>query len=203
MNTAELYNLAKAGNDHALWSLCLNYKPLFISESRKYASAMADLMTTEDWISEGNILVWDIISKDNYDETREWGAYLKKAVRWRFNKIYENHVMRGNWTIGAEAIHDDDGFTRFFGAGFGDRFYVESGKAEKYREQARLRQKRWYEKKIAEEDAERERLGLEPLWRPSLASEEEKKMHRAEARERQAERVKQYQSSHKEEIATR
>lgn len=34
--------------------------------------------------------------------------------------------------------------------------------------------------KDMKEDAERERLGLEPIWRPSRTAEEEKERHRAE-----------------------
>ena len=73
----ELYLQARSGNEQALWRLCTDYRALFISESQKYATAMADLMDTSDWISIGNILVWDIVSKGNFDPTvSSWGGYL-------------------------------------------------------------------------------------------------------------------------------
>ena len=198
----DLYLLARSGNEQALWRLCTDYKALFISESQKYATAMADLMDTSDWISIGNILVWDIVSKGNFDPTvSSWGAYLKTAVRWRFTKVYERHVTKGNMVITFQCVHtDEDAFTRYFGKGYGDRYYGVSDKAEKYRNSQRERNRRYQAKRYAEIDRARAEQGLPPVYRPSLATEEEKARHREQVEAKRKEGVKRYQQEHKEEI---
>ena len=205
MTHEELYQMARGGDQDALWTLCTDYRALFISESRQYATAMGDIMEAEDWISIGNILVWDIVQKGNF--TGEgWGGYLKKAVRWRFTKEYERHVRRGNMVIGFEAVHepgDESFFERNFGAGFSDRGYTISQKAEGYREKERERQERYYRKKAARIDAERAAQGLPPVYRKKYATEAEKAAHAAEVKERQMERIRQYQKEHADEIKVR
>ena len=198
----DLYLQARDGNEQALWRLCTDYRALFISESRKYATAMADLMDTSDWISIGNILVWDIVSKGNFDPTvSSWGAYLKTAVRWRFTKVYERHVTKGNMVITFQCVHtDDDSFTRYFGKGYGDRYYGVSEKAEKYRNSQRERNRRYQAKRYAEVDRVRAEQGLPPVYRPSVATEEEKARHREQVEAKRKAGVKRYQQEHKEEI---
>ena len=75
MTHEELYLEARAGSETALWQLCTDYRPLFRSESRKYATAMGDIMDADDWICIGNTLVWEIIKKGNFSKnTSSWGA---------------------------------------------------------------------------------------------------------------------------------
>ncbi len=79
MTHEELYLEARAGSETALWTLCTDYRPLFIAESRRYATAMGDLMEKEDWISIGNTLVWDIVRKGNFSkDTSSWGHTLRR-----------------------------------------------------------------------------------------------------------------------------
>ena len=85
-----LYEQARNGSVTALWRLCVDYKPLFISESRMYKTAMGDIYDTDDWISLGNILVWEIVSKGNFDaESGAFGAYLKQSVKFRFSTVWD------------------------------------------------------------------------------------------------------------------
>ena len=72
----ELYGLATDGDETALWTLCRKYEPLFKSEAKLYRRKMADAYDTEDFISIGYILVWDITKKQNFSETIDGGKVL-------------------------------------------------------------------------------------------------------------------------------
>lgn len=63
-----LYALAVSGDETALWTLCRKYEPLFKSEAKLYRKRMAEAYDTEDFISIGYILVWDITKKQNCRE---------------------------------------------------------------------------------------------------------------------------------------
>ena len=71
---------------------------LFRSEAKLYRNKMADAYDTEDFISIGYILVWDITKKQNFSEEIDggqssFGGYLKQAVRWRYSKLFTDYSL--------------------------------------------------------------------------------------------------------------
>ena len=194
----ELYNFAKDGDETALWTLCRKYEPLFKSEAKLYRNKMAEAYDTEDFISIGYILVWDITKKRNFSETIDggkasFGGYLKQAVRWRYSKLFTDYSLK-NLICTGEAEDCRGNLTRT---------YAVDEKAEIYKEQQRERSRRSYDRKAAEIDRIRAEQGLTPIYRPSRATEEEKTRHDEEVKARRNERVKAYQKEHQEEIRAR
>ena len=197
-SSEELYGLATDGDETALWTLCRKYEPLFKSEAKLYRNKMADAYDTEDFISIGYILVWDITKKQNFSETIDgekasFGGYLKQAVQWRYSKLFTDYSLK-NLVCTGETEDCRGNITRT---------YAVNEKAEVYREQQRERNRRCYDRKIAAIDAKRAEQGIEPVWRRSRATEEEIAEHDEQMRLRRYERVKEYQREHKDEIKAR
>ncbi|MBR1477359.1 MAG: hypothetical protein IJ608_05290 [Lachnospiraceae bacterium] len=145
-----LYGMAVDGDETALWTLCRKYEPLFKSEAKLYRNRMADAYDTEDFISIGYILVWDITKKQNFSETIDggkasFGGYLKQAVQWRYNKLFTDYSLK-NLVCTGETEDCRGNITRT---------YAVNDKAEVYREQQRERNRRYYDRKIAAIDAKR------------------------------------------------
>ena len=181
----ELYSLARGGDMKALERLCTDYRPLFISESMGYRGRM-ETMDTEDFIQEGFITVWKIVEKGNYQPASgSFGGYLKQAVRFRFNRIWTDFCMKNMVLVG----ETED----FQGVGYTTRAYGIADCAERCRKQTRERARRWRARKAAETDRQRAEQGLEPIYRPSLATEEEKAAHAEEVRQRKLARERAHQ----------
>lgn len=198
----ELYGLAHAGSEEALKILCDDYKPLFISASEPYWHKM-ETHSVEDFIQEGWICVWKVCSKGNYDTgSGSFGGYLKQAVKYHYAGLWQKYTQK-NLVCQYEAVHaadSEDAFIRNFGTGYADRYYGIDSKVEKYRAQQKERNRRLAIKRAKEIDAEREKHGLPPIYRPSMATEEEKAAHAEEMVAKRKERVKAYQQEHKDVI---
>ena len=187
----ELARQAMTGNERALWTLCKSYEPLFKSEARLYQYKMADAYDVEDFISIGYITVWDIIRKGNFDpETGAFGAYLKQAIQWKFRNTFRDFAMKNMVCIGV----DED----FYGTT--TRAYVVHEFVEKEKEAQRKWTRRWYIKRAERIDAERAEQGLPPIYRPSLATEEEKAAHAAQVKANRTAAVKRYQTEHADKV---
>ena len=191
MMTNELYAQAASGDQQALWTLCKNYEPLFKAEAQLYRYKMADAYDMEDFISIGYFVVWDIIRKGNFDPSESaFGAYLKQAVRWKFRNTFRDFAMKNMVCVGV----DED----FYGTT--TRAYVVHEFAERERRLTRERQKVWYKKNAERIDAERAAQGLPPIYRPSLATEEQKAAHAAQVKANKAAAVKRYYEEHSDKM---
>ena len=76
-------------------------------------------------------------------------------------------------------------------------------RAETYREEQKVRNRRLYEKRAAEIDEQRAKQGLPKIYRKSLASPEERAQHNAAVKAKARESVKRYQQEHAEEISVK
>ena len=189
--TEELYNQAAEGSEQALWSLCKTYEPLFRSEAKLYRYKMADAYDVEDFISIGYVVVWDVIRKGNFNPERgSFGAYLKQAVQWKFRNTFRDFAMKNMVCIG-----DDEDYY-----GTRTRAYVIHDFAIRERELTRERQQDWYRRRAERIDAERAEQGLEPIYRPSLATPEQKADHAAQVEANRRASVKRWQVEHADEL---
>ena len=182
---------AALGDSQSLASLIHSYRPLFLSESRMYLHRMEGY-DLDDFLSEASIVLWRVCC--TYDERRgSFGALLKRAVRNRFCKLFQNYVEKSMVVCGS--FEDSDGSTL--------TCYAVSSRADHYREMQKERNRRYSRARAAAIDAEREACGLEKVYRPSLATDEERAAHDAEVRARKNEKTKAYQREHREEIAAK
>ena len=139
-----------------------------------------ETMDADDFVQEGFITVWKIVKAGNYDEkSGAFGAYLKKAVKNHYCRIWTDFCLKNPVCLG-ETEDCRGNITRFYGI---------AECAERSREQGRERARRWREKEAARIDAERASQGLEPIYRPSKATEAEKAAHEEEMKRRRMERL--------------
>ena len=133
MTHETMYEKARGGDEKALATLISDYKPLFLSQSKMYWNRM-ETHDVDDYLQEGAIVIWKIVDKGNYSTSQGgFGAYLKSAYTLHLAGLWQKYTMK-NLIPTAEVLHTaDDGsfFTRNFGAGYADRFYTVSDKAEK------------------------------------------------------------------------
>ena len=186
----ELFNKAANGDQKALWTLCKRYEPLFKSEAKIYHYKMADLYDTEDFLSVGYELIWELTKKQNF-KGGSFGSYLKQAVRNRFNNTFRNFAAKN-----MVCISDTEDCR-----GEVTRTYTVDEAFQDYKEKQKVRNADWRRRKIEKIDAERAAQGLPKIYRKSLATAEEKEAHDAAVKARARENVKRYQKEHAAEIA--
>ena len=184
----ELFNKAANGDQKALWTLCKRYEPLFKSEAKIYHYKMADLYDTEDFLSVGYELIWELTKKQNF-KGGSFGSYLKQAVRNRFNNTFRNFAAKN-----MVCISDTEDCR-----GEVTRTYTVDEAFQDYKEKQKVRNADWRRRKIEKIDAERAAQGLPKIYRKSLATAEEKAEHDAAVKERARENARRYQATHKEE----
>ena len=139
-----------------------------------------ETMDADDFVQEGFITVWKIVTAGNYDtNSGSFGGYLKKAIKYRFSRIWTDFCLKNPVCLG-EREDCRGNITRFYGI---------AECAGRTREQGRERARRWREKEVARIDAERASQGLEPIYRPSKATEAEKAAHEEEMKRRRMERL--------------
>ena len=72
----ELIDLIRSGDEAAYEQLFRNIRPITLHEAAMYRGKM-ETYDTEDFIQEGNIVAWEIISRGNYSGTRTLRQLLR------------------------------------------------------------------------------------------------------------------------------
>ena len=133
----ELVEMITNGEEAAYEQLFRNIAPITLHEAEMYRGKM-DTYSTEDFLQEGNIVVWKIISRGNFKGGR-FSTYFAAAVRKHLIRIWRDYNLKNLVCIGeSEDYHGNI-----------TRILVESDYAKEYRRKKAEQQKRWYEKKKA------------------------------------------------------
>ena len=133
----ELVSIIEAGDEAAYDQLFRNLAPITLHEAEMYRGKM-DTYSTEDFLQEGNIVVWEIISRGNF-KSGKFSTYFGGAIRKRLIRIWRYYNLKNLVCIG-ESEDCRGNITRIL---------VESDYAKEYRIKKAEQQKRWYEKKKA------------------------------------------------------
>jgi hypothetical protein len=173
---AELSNEALADllyanetNQIALQQLIWKNRRTMIKLGNKYLSDIP-IYDIDDYVQEGAILIWKIISERKFTSGSNFNALFYKSFENKCITIYRNYVLH-NLIVVSEYDYDGEIHS----------ILVEADYAKKYREKHREECRRWYEKNRKETDKEP---------RPKLTVEEKKERNRQRARE--------YYRTHKE-----
>jgi hypothetical protein len=134
----ELVSIIAAGDEAAYEQLFRNLAPITLHEAEMYRGKM-DTYSTEDFLQEGNIVAWEIISRGNFTGGK-FSTYFGGAIRKRLIRIWRDYNLKNLVCIG-ESEDCRGNITRIL---------VESDYAKEYRVKKAEQQKRWYEKKKAE-----------------------------------------------------
>ena len=165
----ELIDLIRSGDEAAYEQLFRNIRPITLHEAAMYRGKM-ETYDTEDFIQEGNIVAWEIISRGNYSpEHGRFAVYFGAAIRKRLIRIWRDYTLKNLICIGE---HEDY-------SGNVSRILVESDYAKEYRIKKAAQQKRWYEKKKA-----------------SMPPKEKKAPKTPETKEERSKRVMAYQKEY-------
>ena len=135
----ELVNIIQSGDEAAYDQLFHNLAPIILHEAEMYRNKM-DTYDTEDFLQEGMIVAWEIISRGNF-KGGKFSTYFGAAVRKHLIRIWRDYNLKNLVCIG-ESEDCRGNITRIL---------VESDYAREYREEQRQRNKAWYEKKKAAE----------------------------------------------------
>ena len=135
----ELVSIIKSGDEAAYDQLFRNLAPITLHEAEMYRGKM-DTYSTEDFLQEGNIVAWEIISRGNF-KGGKFSTYFGAAIRNRLIRIWRDYNLKNLVCIG-ESEDCRGNVTRIM---------VESEYAKEYRIKKAAQQKRWYEKKKAEQ----------------------------------------------------
>ena len=137
LTNEELVSIITDGDEAAYEQLFKNLRPVILHEAEMYRGKM-DTYSTEDFMQEGYIVAWKIISRGNF-KGGKFSTYFGGAVRNRFCNIWRDYNMKNLMCIGEqEDFHGNI-----------TRILVESDWAKEYREKQRQRNKAWLEKKKA------------------------------------------------------
>ncbi len=131
----ELIRMITGGNETAYEQLFKNIAPITLHEAAKYRGKM-ETYDTEDFLQEGMITCWEIISRGNF-KGGKFSTYFGGAIRKRLIRIWRDYTMKNMICIGES--EDCRGNI--------SRFMVEADYAREYREKQRIRNKTLYEKK--------------------------------------------------------
>ena len=133
----ELVSIIQSGDKAAYDQLFRNLRPITLHEAEMYRGKM-DTYSTEDFLQEGNIVAWEIISRGNF-KGGKFSTYFGGAIRKRLIRIWRDYNLKNLVCIGeSEDYHGNI-----------TRILVESDYAKEYRVKKAEQQKRWYEKKKA------------------------------------------------------
>ena len=137
LTNEELVSIIANGDEAAYEQLFRNLHPVILHEAEMYRGKM-DTYSTEDFMQEGYIVAWKIISRGNF-KGGKFSTYFGGAIRKRLCNIWRDYNMKNLLCIGEqEDLH-----------GNVTRILVESDWAKEYREKQRRRNKAWLEKKKA------------------------------------------------------
>ena len=180
----ELVTIIRAGDPDsdavgdAYAQLFQNLRPVTLHESKMYSHKM-DIYSLDDFIQEGQILMWDIIRKDNF-KGGKFSAYYGKAIRLRLAHIWRQYNLKNLVCI--DESEDDYGNTY--------RILVESDYIREYRVKRAAEQKRYYEKRKAKQPPKPKKTP-----KPKLTKEERNRKAR--------EYKKRYYAEHPEKLEER
>ncbi len=153
--------IQETGDEAAYKELFHNIRPIIIHEAEMYKGKIPHY-GLEDYIQEGNLLAWKIIFSGNF-KGGSFAVYFGKAIRNYLCRIFRDYSMKNLICIGQK--EDDHGNVT--------SILVEAEYAQKYREKQRERNKRYYERKKAEEAEARRLAGIpEPVKKQPMTKEE-------------------------------
>lgn len=189
MTNEELVDLIQSGveTECAYQQLFINLQPIILGETQMYRSQMIDF-DTDDFLQEGYILVWKIISNGRF-KGGKFANYYISSIRRRYISLYRSYTLKN-----AIRISESEDLYNY---SYQVCTLVESDYARQYREKHREQCKTWYEQKKAHENAERLAQGIpaperkKSVRKPKFTEEERKERHRQRALE--------YYRTHREE----
>ena len=134
----ELVSIITDTDDEEAWKqLFRNLAPITLHEAAMYKGKM-DTYGTEDFLQEGNIVAWEIISRHNF-KGGKFSTYFTAAVRNHLIRIFRDYNLKNLVCID----ESEDYYGNII------RILVESDYAKEYRKKKAEQNKRWYEKKKA------------------------------------------------------
>ena len=179
----KLVELVSQGEEAAYEQLFANLKPITVREAKVYIGKMVTY-DLDDFIQEGMLVAWTIISRENFKKGN-FASYYATAIRFRLRNIYRDYCLK-NPIVLAESADEK-------GEGYNKAILAEAAFAEAYREKHRRQCRESYARKKAREAEARKTAGLpEPEPRQKLTEEEK--------RERRNARSLAYYHVHKEEL---
>lgn len=159
----ELVVLIISGEEAAYEQLFANMKPLTLREAAMYRGKMPTY-DAEDFIQEGQIVIWKIISRGNF-KGGKFTTYYATAIKYRLANIYRDYCLK-NPIVLREAADDR-------GEGYNKAILAEAAYAEAYREKHRRHCRESYARKKAREAEARREAGIpEPQPKPKQTKEE-------------------------------
>lgn len=129
--------IAATGDEEAYEQLFRNIDPITLHEAQMYLGKM-DTYDREDFLQEGRILAWTIISKGSFKKGL-FRVYFGSAIRKRLVNIYRTYTLK-NLACIDEQVDCRGNVTKTM---------VESDYARAYREKHREQCRAWYAKKKA------------------------------------------------------
>ena len=171
----ELVTIIQAGDEAAYEQLFRNLRPITLHEAEMYRGKM-ETYGSEDFIQEGNIVAWEIISRGNF-KGGKFSTYFGAAIRKRLIRIWRDYTLKNPVCIGE---YEDC-------RGNISRILVESDYAKEYRQKKAEQQKRWYEKKKASQPPKEKKPPMTKEERSRRVCEYQKKYY-AEHPDKLAER---------------
>ena len=94
----ELVSIIAAGDEAAYEQLFRNLAPITLHEAEMYRGKM-DTYSTEDFLQEGNIVAWEIISRGNFKDGK-FSTYFGGAIRKRLIRIWRDYNLKNLVCIG-------------------------------------------------------------------------------------------------------
>ena len=170
----ELVKIITAGDDAAYETLFRNLRPIILHEAEIYRGQM-ETYDTEDFLQEGWIVAWEIISRGNF-KGGNFSTYFGTAIRYHLARIWRDYTLKNLVCIGEK--EDCRGNIT--------RLLVVSNYAKEYRKKKAAQQKRWYEKRKA-----------------SMPPKKKEPMSREERIRRVCEYQKKYYAEHPDKLAER
>ena len=129
--------IAATGDEEAYEQLFRSIDPITLHEAQMYMGKM-DTYDREDFLQEGRILAWTIISKGSFKKGL-FRVYFGSAIRKRLVNIYRSYTLK-NLVCIDEQVDCRGNVTKTM---------VESDYARAYREKHREQCRAWYAKKKA------------------------------------------------------
>ena len=169
---------ADSQNDVALGQLINNLRPMMILLGKKHLSKIP-IFDIEDYIQEGTILLWSLITKRRYNGHGKFSTLFYQAFNRKCINLYRDYVMKNL----LELPQEED--LKFYG--YHISYLVEAEFAVEYRK----KRKEWYRKYESSH----------PRKKPSSQKTDEKPKLTAEEKEQRArEKRKEYYLANKERL---
>ena len=159
----ELVALITSGEEAVYEQLFANMKPLTLREAAMYRGKMPTY-DTEDFIQEGQIVIWKIISRGNF-KGGKFTTYYATAIKYRLANIYRDYCLKNPIVLRETADNRGEGYNK--------AILAEAAYAEAYREKHRRHCRESYARKKAREAEARRTAGIpEPQPKPKQTREE-------------------------------